>query len=178
MRQQLNELGSDKRFTFIGNFERYGYKRVHAKSNEYYYPTILLTNLEVCTNELSAKKIIKTKPITDHLWFGLTKGFQKLGFLQKGDHIQFNGRVSDYYKGYFLNGKVHDLKLSYPTKIQLLSKRDPIPLPKEKNDIIGLIMNLEWNFYIKNNRPIDFFYTNHFKKCKEAQEYDYGIKIH
>lgn len=118
------------------------------------------------------------QPVTDHLWFNLTKGFQKLGLLNTEDIVQLNGRVSDYYKGYFTDVKQHDLKLFYPTKIKLLSERDTIPLPSDKNAIIGLVMNLEWDFYTSNNRPIGTYYLQEFKSCQKNKEHDYGVGVH
>ena len=39
-------------------------------------------------------------------------------------------------------------------------------------------MNLEWNFYKSNGRPIDSFCVSSFANSKEAHTYNYGIKIH
>lgn len=172
MRTQLAKLGADTRFTFKGQFARYGFKRsVDRGGNEHYAPTILLKDLMVHLDNT-------WQPVTDHLWFNLTKGFQKLGLLNTEDMVQLDGRVSDYYKGYFTDAKQHDLKLSYPTKIKLLNERDTIPLPTEKNAIIGLIMNLEWDFYTSNNRPIDTYYLQEFKSCSENRRYNYGVTVH
>lgn len=168
MRQKLAKLGGQQRFTFRGEFERYGYKRY----DNHYSPTLLLTDIEVL-NEND-----EYQSVTDHLWFNLTKGFQKLGFLKEHDRVQFNGRVDDYYKGYFTSPKQHDLKLSYPSKISLLTDRATVPLPEDKNAIVGLIMNLEWSFYTSNDRPIDDYCLGQFKDCKENQTYDYGVTIH
>lgn len=88
MRKKLKQLGSQKRHTFIGRFERVGYK----KSYRYYQPTLLLTQVALSeTGEL----------ITDHLWLNYTKGFLALGELLTGDLLQFDGRVASYVKGYF-----------------------------------------------------------------------------
>lgn len=172
MRAQLAKLGSDSRFTFRGQFARYGYKRAtDRQGNEHYTPTLLLTNLQVQDDN-------RFTLVTDHLWFNLTKGFQKLGLLKPDDIVQLNGRVNDYYKGYFTSPKQRDIKLSYPSKIKLVNSRDVLPLPAEKNAIIGLIMNLEWGFYIGNGRPIDDYYLTEFKSCPESKKYDYGVKAH
>lgn len=162
MRTKLAKLGSDSRFTFRGQFARYGYKRAaDCRGNEHYMPTLLLTNLQVQDGD-------KFNLVTDHLWFNLTKSFQKLGLLNTDDVIQLNGRVNDYYKGYFTSPKQRDIKLSYPSKIELVNSREIVPLPAEKNAIIGLIMNLEWNFYKKNGRPIDNYYLSHAQKVKST----------
>lgn len=173
MRTQLAKLGSDTRFAFRGKFARYGYKRNHDRSGfEHYVPTIMLTNVQVYTND-------QWHDVTNHLWFNLTKGFAKLGLLAKGDLILFHGRVNDYFKGYFTQIAQHDFKLSYPTQIKYAKSKDNIiPLPSERNAIVGLIMNLEWNFYKSNGRPIDSFCLSSFANSKEAHTYNYGVKIH
>ncbi|MGE5411002.1 MAG: hypothetical protein ACM3MI_08580, partial [Clostridiales bacterium] len=66
------------------------------------------------------------KVLTDHLWFNLTTGFEKLN-LKEGDRIQFDARVKSYTKGYkgrlakILNPskpkEKKDFKLSHPTRI-------------------------------------------------------------
>lgn len=173
MRQKLAQLGSQTRFSFRGKFARYGYKRaVDRRGNEHYAPTLLLTNLMVKDGD-------QWKAATDHLWFNLTKGFWKLGLLKVGDEVQLNGRVNDYYKGYFTDVKQRDLKLSYPSKISRVnSEENVIPLPEEKNAIIGLIMNLEWKFYKEQGRPIEDYYLEAFRGCPENKKYDYGVKVH
>lgn len=173
MRKNLAKLGNQSRFTFRGKFARYGYKRaVDRRGNEHYAPTLLLTDLMVKDGD-------QWKAATDHLQFNLTKGFWKLGLLKVGDEVQLNGRVNDYYKGYFSDVKQRDVKLSYPSKISRVnSEKNVIPLPEEKNAIIGLIMNLEWKFYTEQGRPIDDYYLDEFKNCKENKQFNYGVKVH
>ena len=109
MRQQLEKI-EDIRMTFIGIFERYG-----TKTNWNGYPenTILLRDVK---NSIG-------KIVTDHIWFSLTKGFQKLGKLENGDIIQFQARVKPYIKGYinhnnYIDEREIDYKLNNPTKIE------------------------------------------------------------
>ena len=105
-----NELGkmNQTRCRFKGIFERYG-----KKTNYKGFPetTVLL------------KEIRKgDKIVSDHLWFSLTKGFQKLGELKQGDVVEFDARVTEYLKGY--KGYREDVdkpletdyRLSFPTK--------------------------------------------------------------
>ena len=97
MRKKLKQLGSQKRHTFIGRFERVGYK----KSYRYCRPTLLLTHVALAeTGEL----------ITEHLWLNYTKGFLDLGELLTGDLLRFNGRVASYVKGYFGTSQKLDYK--------------------------------------------------------------------
>ena len=89
MRNELKRLGNKQRYSFIGQFERVGYKNSYRT----FAPTLLLKNVKLAeTGQL----------ITDHLWFNYTKGFLKLGELQKDDLITFDARVDDYYKGYIM----------------------------------------------------------------------------
>ena len=113
-----NELAKiqNNRKTFTGIFKRYG-----TKTNWHGFPekTILLTDI---------KEGIGNK-VTDHIWFHMTKGFEKLGELQEGTKIQFDARVKSYFKGY--NGYREeirwerpiekDYKLNNPTKIKVLA---------------------------------------------------------
>ena len=94
MREELLNLGSDKRYTFIGMFERTGFKREYVNNSKsmwvddydgVYKPTLLLKNLKLKESG---------KLVTDHLWLNYTKQFVKLGELIQGDILQFNGRVA------------------------------------------------------------------------------------
>ncbi len=100
-RKELGNNG-EVRDTFSGTFERYG-----SKNGWFGQRTVLLKDI----------KNNKGKVITGHLWFNLTKGFQKL-HLKKGDIIRFDARVKAYVKGYDKINRKIDYKLSYPTKLK------------------------------------------------------------
>ncbi|WP_290033869.1 hypothetical protein [Ligilactobacillus cholophilus] len=156
-RTKLKKIGSDERHTFTGVFERTGFKSYKDK----YSPTILLKDIKM-DNELLA----------DHLWINYGKNFLKLGKLEKGDLIQFDGRVSTYHKGYYLEGNVKDYHIERPTKVKLLSNNHEfIELPTENKIIIGMILTENEKFYSKNNRGTvdDYFYMNCYDKWKESQ---------
>ena len=113
--KQINGLRKE----FIGTFVRFG-----SKTNFKGYPetTILLSNIENPFN----KKIF-----AEHLWFNLTKEFDKIR-LQEGDIISFQARVKEYYRGYKgykeeiqLEKPIEkDYKLSHPTKVKLLKRKE------------------------------------------------------
>ena len=111
----MQQIGSEERHRFRGEFVRKGYKSGYNGS----YPkeTLLLVNI---VDENGRK-------ITDHLWFNYTKGFWK-AHLYEGDIVEFDARVQKYVKGYFGHKRnVHvkrklDYKLSRPTKIKNLSR--------------------------------------------------------
>lgn len=172
MRKKLKQLGSQKRHTFIGRFERVGYK----KSYRYYQPTLLLT--QVALSETGEQ-------ITDHLWLNYTKGFLALGELLTGDLLQFDGRVASYVKGYFGTQQKLDYKVERPSQVVLLAKiegpRRLLPDTATKmgrQALIGYIMERERVFYEASCRPIDPYYvdqyqiwlTNHVMKID--QNYD------
>lgn len=167
MRKKLKQLGNQKRHTFIGRFERFGYK----KRYRYYQPMLLLTQVALSeTGEL----------ITDHLWLNYTKGFLALG-----DLLQFDGRVASYVKGYFGTQQKLDYKVERPSQVVLLAKiegpRRLLPDTATKmgrQALIGYIMERERVFYEASCRPIDPYYvdqyqiwlTNHVMKTN--QNYD------
>lgn len=108
MRQELKQK-DDQRDVFTGVFKKYGVKSSYrGPSSE----TLLLVEVREADGTL----------ITDHLWFNLTKGFEKLGMLKEGDRVRFEARVKKYKKGY-VNRKIgidqssFDYKLSHPTKM-------------------------------------------------------------
>lgn len=116
MRKELKKI-KEQRKTFVGIFQRYG-----SKSNWHGFPerTILLIDV----------KDLNGKRVTKHIWFKMTKGFEKLGELKEGEKIQFDARVKKYIKGYFGYRKdvqvekipEEDYKLNFPTKIKLTSR--------------------------------------------------------
>jgi len=114
MRKKLGALGSKERHTFIGTFEKFGFK--NAYKGPPLQTVLLLEVIEVSTG----------KVVTDHLWFTLTKGFEKLS-LAKGDKVQFDARVAHYTKGYkrgWDSWPENDYKLSYPTKLIKIRVQD------------------------------------------------------
>ena len=112
MRRELKKI-KGQRITFKGTFKRYG-----GKANWHGYPekTILLIGV----------KDSDGNPMTDHIWFRMTKGFEKLGELKEGDRVQFDARVKEYTKGYVGHKEEvrwekpleKDFKLNFPTKIK------------------------------------------------------------
>jgi len=113
MRKKLaEEVGARKKFR--GVFARYG-KKVNYKG--YSEETVLVEQIvDAETNQL----------MCDHLWFSLTKGFEKLK-LTKGDVLQFGARIKEYQKGYKnnaykINNTTKDFKLSHPTNISQTKK--------------------------------------------------------
>jgi hypothetical protein len=114
MRKKLSEL-ENQRKKFIGTFERFGFKRAYRGPD---LQTVLLKNI----------KDENGNYLTDHIWFNLTKGFEKL-MLKKGDVVSFEARVKGYVKGYMgyrddVYGKPieYDYRLDRPTKVVKIAK--------------------------------------------------------
>ncbi|MFC6261765.1 hypothetical protein [Levilactobacillus fujinensis] len=137
-RQRLEQLGMAERHQFYGRFERYGYKAGYRGEE----PTLLLREVRL---------VIGGKLMANHLWFNLTKGFGDLGQLQRGDIVQFNGRVDRYVKGYqgvkdrISRDTVIDYHLSRPTQVKMRTPIDRFPrlaLPTEQWQVITLIQRL------------------------------------
>lgn len=114
MRTELKIIGSEERHTFYGTFARYGVKMGYKGPIR----TLLLVDVKNKDKKL----------ITSHLWFNLTKGFEKLE-LCPGDLVMFNGRIKPYVKGY--KGKrldvfapiEKDYQVKYPTQIKIVKKK-------------------------------------------------------
>ena len=116
MRNKLKSING-KRLRFCGTFDRYG-----TKSNWHGFPetTILLKDIRIIP------KTDKDEIISDHLWFSMTKGFEKLGGLNCGDLISFEARTTPYVKGYVnyregIDERSTDFRLSHPTKFSKLN---------------------------------------------------------
>jgi hypothetical protein len=109
VRKELKKI-DNQRARFTGTFQRLGKKMNYLNHPE---ETVLLSDI----------KDENGKIVADHLWFNLTKSFEALGHLQKGDMIEFDARVAHYTKGYVYKGKAlgkrqADFKLSHPTKVR------------------------------------------------------------
>ncbi|MCX8492034.1 MAG: hypothetical protein ORN54_13310 [Cyclobacteriaceae bacterium] len=113
MRKKLAEEAGIRK-TFRGVFSRFG-KKVNYKG--YSEETVLIEH--IVDDE-------KNEVMCDHIWFSLTKGFEKIK-LTKGDVLQFDARIKGYQKGYKnstlkINNTIKDFKLSHPTNISLTKK--------------------------------------------------------
>lgn len=105
-----------ERKTFTGTFTRFGKKsRYKPKKvgDEWIAFDVTVLLVDVKDND--------GNPVTDHLWFNYTKGFENLGNLQEGDVIGFDARVEPYIKGYVnqrecIDEREVDYKLTRPTK--------------------------------------------------------------
>ncbi|WP_297819588.1 hypothetical protein [uncultured Lactobacillus sp.] len=172
MRRVLSNLGDQDRHTFRAQFGKYGYKRFHDPiRGELYSATMVVRNVEIVDNP------DRPTGVTDHLWLNLTKGFSDLGLLQPGDVIEFNGRVAAYTKGYG-STSIQDYKLTYPSKIKLLTDRKTQAIPQDHTALIGMIMNLNYDFYKKQARPLVPFFMDGFKKWQDQQTNPLPIECH
>ena len=116
MRRELaKDLGIRKKFRAV--FIRVGRKTGFKGYSE---ETILLKNiLDIETNKM----------VADHVWFGFTKGFEKLSLIE-GITLEFEARIKEYQKGYVnprykIDNSTTDYKLSHPTKIKKLESPSP-----------------------------------------------------
>jgi hypothetical protein len=119
MRTVLKKIDTERN-SFTGTFSKYGLKTNYkGPSTE----TILLTQITDSEGKF----------ICDHLWFNLTKGFENIGTLKKGDRIRFDARVKKYEKGFVnrkagIDQRTSDYKLSHPTRIVKLDNRQYGPI--------------------------------------------------
>lgn len=166
MRTGLKKLGNQDRFTFTGEFVRTGFKTTYY-GGQHCQPTLMLRNIKH-----------DGQLVTNHLWFNYGKMFQKLGWLQVGDQLQFDARVDDYYKGFIKHNK-HDYKLSRPTKIKRINQPDvsfmlPIDNP---HALIGMILLENQQFYQNSHRGTDddHYYIHEFKQWCKKHDCDWKI---
>lgn len=116
MRKKLQSING-KRLKFIGVFERYGTK---SKWHGFPETTILIKDIYLSTAS-------KENIVADHVWFSMTKGFEKLGNLTCGDIICFEARTTPYIKGYVnyregIYERRTDYRLSRPTKFSKMTQ--------------------------------------------------------
>jgi hypothetical protein len=115
MRKQL-ALAEGERKKIRAQVSRFGKKTNYKGHSE---ETILLKGIvDVETNDV----------VADHLWFSLTKSFEKL-VLKEGMLVEFEARVKIYKKGYVnsrykIDNSKKDFKLSHPTKIKVIPQNE------------------------------------------------------
>jgi hypothetical protein len=115
MRKELASSEGERK-KFRAQFSRFGKKTNYKGYSE---ETILLKGVV---------DVEKNDVVADHLWFSLTKSFEKLS-LKEGVMVEFEARVKVYHKGYVnprykINNNKKDFKLSHPTKIIMISQNE------------------------------------------------------
>lgn len=104
----------NQRLRFRATFERKGKKTAYRGPP---IETILLKDVIVAETG---------RPVRDHVWLNMTKGFQQIGPLEQGQRIEFDARVTRCKKGYWganferaLNASSphYGYQLSRPTRI-------------------------------------------------------------
>lgn len=106
MRRKLREAEGE-RTRFTGRISRRGKKR---KGNEI-VETILMLNI---FND-------KGVHVTDHLWFEIRAGFDKVKGLEDGDIVQFYAKSETYLKGYLGSRRnVYETKLKLDYRLTSL----------------------------------------------------------
>lgn len=151
LREKLKKIGNDKRHTFQGMFEFNGFKTDRYKKNiEYENPTFMLADLKI----VQADNI---ELITDHIWMNLTRQFLKFGWLESGDIVQFDGRITSY-----TSKKGIDYKIERPSKVKIFRKGveidgNSILNFSARDEIIEEIKKQNRNYY----EARDFFFENY-----------------
>ncbi len=112
MRKELADKEGERR-SFRATFVRFGSKQGYQGYKE---ETILLKNIR----DVSSGKLV-----TDHAWFHLTKGFERLN-LNPGVQVIFDARIKEYRKGYVnrrygIDNRKKDYRLSHPTNVSIVT---------------------------------------------------------
>jgi len=111
MREKLVELGNQNRYTFQGKFQFYDYQGTGVFNHyyeEFQYLNFMIADLKVFQNGTF-------ELIADHLWMTLTKQFLTYGWLEKGDILQFDGRITNYRSQ---QEKINEI--GHPTKVSIV----------------------------------------------------------
>ena len=104
MRLVLQQLGTQKRHTFVARVTAFSFKKGFI--NKLPLRTILFT-----------KVMCDGKPVTDHVWMNCGRRFYAL-LPQVFQWLQFDARVTKYRR----KDGTEDYRLSYPTKVSILPK--------------------------------------------------------
>ena len=112
MRKELADKEGERR-SFRATFVRFGSKQGYQGYKE---ETILFKNIM----DVSTRKLI-----ADHVWFNLTKGFERLS-LKPGAQVTFDARIKEYHKGYVnrrygIDNRKKDYRLSHPTNVSIVT---------------------------------------------------------
>jgi hypothetical protein len=151
LREKLKKIGNDERHTFQGTFEFNGFKTDKYKYGyEYENATFMLSNLKIFQGN-------NVELVTDHIWMNLTKQFLKFGWLEKGDIVQFNGRIKSY-----ASRKGKNYKIERPSKVKILRKGIEINEDSAlhlctRDEIIEKIKEQNREYY----EARDFFFENY-----------------
>lgn len=156
MREELAKL-RNMRKSFKGTFVRFGLKSGYKGPLK----TVLLKDII----DVNSDKIV-----TDHLWFNLTKGLERLQ-LQEGDIVGFDARVTTYLKGYRgrREDELHpvevDYRLSFPTKVEkVCSVLHNVVAPQPPSALMAI--NKRFKAEVENkqawpqNKTLDSFFSD------------------
>ncbi|TPR13680.1 hypothetical protein DY052_07410 [Apilactobacillus timberlakei] len=172
-RQKLGLLGSSQRHSFVGTFQREGFKSYKDNYNDrtILSPTLVLRNIRLVDNNLDFVEINKTSPfVAQHLWINYGKQVAKLGKLHSGDKIYFKARVSKYTK--FFNNRTNvDYQLERPTQLRKINNGYNGDLPlDDKNALLGYIIRKNKKLYFdKKDDKKENFYTMEYDKWRKNQ---------
>ncbi len=105
LREQLAFL-EGKKSVWYGTFEKYAWRHFQGR---FVGKTLLLKDIRDKNGNV----------LSDHLWFHMTRGFEKLGKLEKGQVLKFDARVQQYRKN---RGMETDYRLAYPMNLPLVEE--------------------------------------------------------
>lgn len=172
IREQLKKLKDGTRYTFKGTFQHNGLKStdyVDKMGNTRYQPTFMLTDIyQIDTDG-------KEHYVADHLWMNLTKLFLKYGWLEKGDLVQFDGKVVEY-----ITQRKNDFKIERPSKV--IITRSEVMIPHTDSLINLRPLEIEQRINLQNkpytearDTMLSFFSLHKFhaleKKWRDIQAY-------
>jgi len=167
LREELAKL-RNMRKKFKGTFDRFGQKSGYKGP----LTTVLLKDII----DISTGKVV-----TDHLWFNLTKGLEKLQ-LMEGDIVGFDARVTRYLKGYQgrREDELHpvgiDYRLSFPTKVEKLysTLHSAAPCNDVQHTVIGVATPID--IHAMRNASVPLMAINKRFKVEEENKQSWPQK--
>lgn len=120
MREELAKA-EGMRGTFTAKFSRFGSKKAFKGPP---LTTVLLLEVKDASGKVTC----------DHIWFTAGKQFKNL-MLKPGEEIQFDARITVYWKGYQgreswdAAPRQKDYRLSFPTNVHKVTPREIAELP-------------------------------------------------
>ncbi|TPR15012.1 hypothetical protein DY052_06185 [Apilactobacillus timberlakei] len=160
---KIQNLGDATRYSFIGTFERLGYKNNIGTLKTSISPILFLKNIILVDDNHSLINADDSQLIFKHITLNYGKQFLKLGELHNGDKLFFKARVCKYTKR-FNPMTTTNYKLERPSKISKLDNSYNGDLPLDKNAVVGYIMNKNRKLYSNKNDYKDNIYTWAYRK--------------
>lgn len=140
-----------KRCTFLATYsgvrlKETGYSHKNGKIIPHFAPVMELSHVLYCDNNHSLRLF------ADNFSINYTTQFARLGQLISGEVISFNARVSVHDNSKLFEQPRIEYRLLYPSSIaikcSLVDQNRRYPMPTERNELIGFVMETNTDDYL------------------------------